>query len=161
MTEDKELLERAKNLAYFYLKFRPRTERELHEYLLKKKRRYKLTEDIIQKATDELKEEKLIDDKAFIAWHVGRRSRTKPKSRMLLTQELYKYGIPKEIIEGFFETNELQENELAKEALTTRWPRWINLPKEKRFQKAASFLKSRGFSYGVMKNTIAELEETE
>lgn len=161
MDEEQKLLDRAKNLAYFYLKIRPRTEKEIVDYLSKKKKRHKLTDEIIHKTTDSLKKEKLIDDTAFIQWHVDRRSRAKPKSRMLLTQELIKYGVPKELITNFFEDQQLDEEPLAKKALAPRWARWIRFPKEKRFQKAASFLTRRGFSYGVIKKSIAEMEETE
>lgn len=159
MADDQDLLEKAKNLVYFYLKFRPRTEHETQTYLQKKARRYKLTEGIIEKTIQTLRNEKLLDDQAFIAWHVDRRSRVKPKSRMLLTKELIKYGAPKELIGNFFEKEEFEEDGLAKKALSARWARWGRLPKDKRFLKAASFLKSRGFSYGSIKKAIAELEE--
>ncbi|OGK18966.1 hypothetical protein A3G67_00085 [Candidatus Roizmanbacteria bacterium RIFCSPLOWO2_12_FULL_40_12] len=159
MTDTQELLEKAKNLAYFYLKFRPRSEHEISEYLTKKKRRHKLTDEIIKKAIAELKDEKLIDDEAFIKWHVDRRSRAKPKSQMLLSRELMRFGIPKEMIIEHFESQELDEEALARKALAPRWARILRLPKEKRFQKAASFLQSRGFFYGVIKNTIAEMEK--
>ncbi len=161
MYEEQELLDRAKNLAYFYLKIRPRTEKEIVDYLSKKKKRHKLTDEIIKKTVDSLKEEKLIDDKAFISWHVDRRSRAKPKSRMLLSQELIKHGVSRELVTYFFEDQPLEEEPLAKKALEPRWARWSHFPKDKRFQKAASFLQRRGFSYGVVKNTIAELEKTE
>lgn len=159
MTDDRELLEKAKNLAYFYLKFRPRTEKEIQDYLTKKKKRHKFSDEILQKTIEELKEEKLIDDPAFIKWHVDRRSRAKPKSQMLLTGELIRYGIPKELITEYFGDKEFNEAVLAKQALAPRWPRILRLPKEKHFQKAASFLQSRGFSYGVIKNAIAEMEK--
>src|SRR5437773_2192372 len=98
MDEEKDLIRTAKNLGYFYLKFRPRSEHEMRGYLSKKKKRYKLTEEVIEKVLKELKNEKLIDDEMFIDWHVGRRSRVKQRSQMLLTNELMKYGVQKELI---------------------------------------------------------------
>lgn len=161
MTDDRELLEKAKNLAYFYLKFRPRTEKETRDYLEKKKRKHKLTSPAIQQAVKELKAERLVNDTSFIIWHVERRSRAKPKAKFLLTQELIKYGVPKDLITEYFQEKVLDEAPLAMQAIRSRWVRWSSFPKEKRFEKAARFLQSRGFSYSVIKNTIADLEKEE
>lgn len=155
-----DLLAKAQWLSYFYLQFRPRTEREMHEYLTKKKPKHKLTDAVINTMIDKLKDENLINDELFISWLVDRRSRTKQRSMMLLKRELIKHGVEKDLIQDFFEEKPLDELPLALQALKVRWRRFVNLEKRKRFEKAARFLQSRGFSYGIIKTAIAEMEET-
>lgn len=155
-----ELLAKAQWLSYFYLQFRPRTEHEMREYLIKKKSKHKLTDEVIDMQITSLKEEGLVNDKLFISWLVDVRSRTKQRSAMLLKRELMKHGVDKDLITGFFEDKPLDELPLALQALKVRWRRFENLDKRKRFEKAARFLQGRGFSYGIIKNAIAEMEQT-
>ena len=155
-----ELLAKAQWLSYFYLQFRPRTEREMREYLAKKKPKHKLTDAVIDTMIENLKEENLVNDKLFVAWLVDRRSRTKQRSAMLLKRELIKHGVDKDLIQDFFEEKPLDELPLALQALTVRWRRFTSLEKRKRFEKAVRFLQGRGFSYGIIKNAIAEMEKT-
>ncbi len=155
-----ELLAKAQWLSYFYLQFRPRTEHEMREYLAKKKPKHKLTEVVIDTMIQSLKDENLINDMLFISWLVDRRSRTKQRSMMLLKRELIKHGVDRDLIQTFFEEKPLDELPLALQALKVRWRRFTALDKRKRFEKAARFLQSRGFSYGIIKNAIAEMEKT-
>lgn len=155
-----ELLAKAQWLSYFYLQFRPRTEREMRDYLAKKKPKHKLTDAVIDRMIETLKEENLINDQLFISWLVDRRSRTKQRSMMLLKRELIKHGVDKDLIQNFFEEKPLDELPLALQALKLRWRRFAGLEKRKRFEKAARFLQSRGFSYVIIKNAIAEIEKT-
>ena len=154
-----ELLAKAQWLSYFYLQFRPRTEHEMREYLTKKKPKHKLTDTVINIVINTLKEENLIDDKLFISWLVDKRSRTRQRSMMLLRRELMKHGVDKDLIHSFFEEKPLEELPLALQALKVRWKRIASLGKRDRFIRAARFLQGRGFSYGVIKNAIAEMEE--
>lgn len=158
---DNEVLSKALNRAYFFLKFRPRTRKELEDYLQKKAKRLKLTEAQIIKTLSKLKEQGFIDDKAFIEWYVNQRSRLKPKSRFLLGRELFKLGISREQADSYFEKHTVDEDRLASRALAPRWSRLKQLSWEKRFQRASSFLRLRGFGYEVIKKTIAEFEKKE
>ncbi len=163
MIMDEELLKQqiqnALNKAYFYLKFRPRSEKEVSDYLQKKAEKFGWSSVVVEGAVSALKELNFINDKDFIEWFVEQRNHSKQKSRFALEGELGRFGIDRDLIKNYFEESPLQENELALKALRRRWPRFQYLDKKIRFQKAASFLAQRGFSFGVIKESIRKLEE--
>ena len=158
MTDD-ELLQKARNLSYFYLKIRPRSEWEIREYLLKKVKKYGFTESIIDDTVTRLKELKFVNDKEYVEWYVRVRSREKPRSEYLLKLELKRRGIAQSHLEDYFEDDVIDEEKLAVEALSRVWRRISREEKQKRFQKAMSHLARRGFRYDVIKKAIAEMEE--
>lgn len=145
------------NKAYFFLKFRPRSEQEVREYLYKKVKTTHWSHEAADKIIEKLKEQELIDDEKFIDWFVRARSTLKPKGEKMLRKELLQKGISKELIDNFFSTNIVDEEKLALEILEKRWSRYNNIPSQKRFEKAVRFLMSRGFSYDICKKTIDKL----
>jgi len=149
------------NKAYFYLKFRPRTEKEVREYLYKKIKTTHWSRDDADKIIDELKSQGLIDDKKFVELFVKDRINLKPKGKKLLTYELKKKGIDDNLIENYFFNNVLDEENLALKILKKRWSRFENLDSKKRFEKSARFLLSRGFNYGLVRKTIEICENKE
>ncbi len=156
---DYELLQKALNLSYFYLKIRPRSEWEIREYLTKKIKRYGFTEVTIDDAVARLKELKFINDKEYVEWYARVRSREKPRSANLLRLELKRRGIAQSDLEGYFEDDVVDEEKLAVEALSRVWRRIGREERQKRFQKAVSHLARRGFRYDLIKKAIAEMEE--
>ncbi len=156
---NEDSLKQALNLSYFYLKFRPRTKKEVVNYLNRKSHKNQYNQEIINKVIKRLEEEDLINDKKFIDWFVDQRNRSKPKSRFVLTAELLRLGIEKDLVDYYFQDSPQDEENLAKQALIKRWRQFSRLPKDKRFQKAASFLSCRGFNFEIIKKTIDRLEE--
>lgn len=159
MEELEEDLQSLLNQAYFYLKFRPRTEQEIRNYLNKKILKRHYSTDSVEKVINKLKEQGFIDDADFTRMFVETRSKIKPKGKFVLTQELLRHGINKKVIEEYFSENEVDEESLALKTLETRWERLKNLEKRERFQKAAQFLLRRGFGYDLIKKTIEKMEE--
>ncbi|MFH0979465.1 MAG: regulatory protein RecX [Candidatus Roizmanbacteria bacterium] len=149
------------NKAYFFLKFRPRSEKEVRDYLYKKIKSKHWSRDDAEKVIEELKEEELIDDEKFVDWFVRNRTTLKPKGQRLLTRELKLKGISDELIEKYFLENTIDEESLAFKILEKRWPRYKSLSSQKRFEKACRFLMSRGFNYDLTKKTIADLTNKE
>jgi len=147
------------NKAYFFLKFRPRTEKEIREYLYKKIKTKHWSRDDAEKVIEELKEENLVDDKKFIELFVQDRTALKPKGERLLIRELKQKGISDDLIKEYFSKNAINEESLALKILERRWPRFRNLDSKKRFKKSAGFLMSRGFSYDLVKKTIEKCEK--
>lgn len=148
------------NKAYFYLKFRPRSEREVRDYLYKKVSTTHWSRDAADKIIVKLKDQGLINDGEFVAWFIRQRTALKPKSQRLLTRELRQKGIDQGLIEKHFSKNRIDESSLAYAVLEKRWPRFKGLPREKRFEKSARFLMSRGFSYDIIKQSINKLEDS-
>ncbi len=159
--DNNELFQKALNYAYFYLKFRNRTEKEISRYLEKKAKRFYWTETTISAVIKTLKEQDLIDDKKFIQWFVNQRNLFKPKSVFILKNELFKLGVAKELIDEYFSDHPQNETELAYKTLLPRWQRFFNLSSRERFKKASQFLLRRGFSFEIVKRTIAKIEGKE
>lgn len=147
------------NYAYFYLKFRPRSKKEIRDYLNKKTEKRHWSRDLVEKAIKDLEEQNLINDKEFVRWFVEQRNRAKPKSQFVLKGELLRFGIAKELIDEYFSNHEQPEDELALQALQSRWRRFQTLPKKERFEKSAAFLARRGFNFDIVKKTIKKLED--
>jgi len=145
------------NLAFFYLKFRPRTVKEVRNYLYKKVRSTHWSHEAVDKVIKHLIEQKFLDDQEFINYLVASRTRTKVKGIFAIKQELTKYGVKKELIDEYFSKTEINEEALAEKILVNRWPRLKTLPKQKRFEKAMSFLLRRGFSFETSKKTFEDL----
>jgi len=149
------------NYAYFFLKFRPRSKKEIENYLYKKIQKRHWSRDDVKKVIKHLESLDLINDKKFVKWFVGERILLKPKSTFALKQELLKHGVEKELIDEYFFSNSVNEEELAEKILRNRWNRYKNLNRQKRFEKTASFLMRRGFNFDIVRKTINKLLDEE
>ena len=149
------------NFSYFYLRFRPRTESEMLQYLEKKAKKFSYSEDSIDKTLKKLKDQKLIEDSQFVVWFVEIRGSSKKKSVAYLKNELRVRGVSSDIIGVYFDENIINEDESAVKALRSQWRRFQKEDKRKRFEKSAAFLQRKGFNYSIIKRAIAEIEEKE
>jgi len=147
------------DMAFFYLKFRPRTIHETREHLYKKVRTTHWSHVAVDKVIDHLIELKFLDDKVFIDFLVRSRTATKVKGIFAIKQELNRFGVEKELIDEYFSNTEINEEKLAEKALTRRWEILKTLPKQKRFEKALSLLQRRGFNFEISRKTIKKFEE--
>ncbi len=147
------------NLAFFYLKFRPRTIKETRDYLYKKVRTTHWSHEAVDKVINHLIAQKFLDDKEFINYLVTSRTRTKIKGIYAIKQELNRFGVDKELIDEYFAKTEINEEKLAEKILERRWPRLKTLPKQKCFEKAMSLLQRRGFNFEISRKTIEKLSE--
>ena len=145
------------NIAFFYLKFRPRTIKETRNHLYKKVRTTHWSHEAVDKIINHLIKLKFLDDNAFIDYLVNSRIKTKVKGIYAIKQELYKFGVDRELVNEYFSNTKINEEELAEKFLSSRWPRLKSLLKQKRFEKALSLLQRRGFNYEVSRKTIEKL----
>jgi len=139
------------NIAFFYLKFRPRTIKETRNHLYEKVRTTHWSHEAVDKVINHLIQLKFLDDKAFIDYLVNSRTKTKVKGIYAIKQELNRFGVDRELVDEYFSKIEINEEKLAEKILTSRWPRLKSLPKQKRFEKALSLLQRRGFNYEISK----------
>jgi regulatory protein len=149
------------NYSYFYLRFRPRTESEIRQYLLKKTKKFHLEESIVENVIEDLKKQGLIDDAKFITWFVEQKGSSGKKSRSMLRFELIRHGVSQELIGQYFDEHEVDEQRAAINALRSQWRRFSKKDKSKRFEASAQYLQRKGFSYSTVKRAIAEMEEKE
>jgi regulatory protein len=165
--ETKDLENLLLNKCYHFLSFRARTEKEIRLYIQKKCKKYENLDPQIQGKIENnmifhLQEQGLINDKAFIAEWVAYRTAVKPRSQFLLSLELTKKGIKKDIIEEYFLDHTVDEEALAKKTLQQKFRSLSQVEdKKKRFTKALSYLMRRGFSYATSKKAFEDLYKNE
>jgi len=147
--EFQKLLNRALRL----ISRRPRSEKEIRDYLRRKKSPPKLIEEVIKK----LKKLKQINDLEFARWWVEQRSTFRPRGKFGLTMELRQKGIDKTIIEKSI--NKVDELPLATKLAQKKLRVYKNLPRQEFYQKMSAYLVRRGFSWEIIKKVVAKFLE--
>lgn len=136
-----------------FLSFRPRSEKEIKDYLIKKKADGLTTKKIIEK----LKQHKFLSDEEFTRWWIEQRTRVKPRGLRLIKFELKQKGIDKELIDDIFENDQSSDLEKATILATKRLSRYKNETPQKIYEKMGRFLASKGFDYDVIKEVIEKI----
>ena len=143
-----------KEYAFFLLKFRLRSEKELYERLKKKK----FPEGEIKKVIAFLKEKRFIDDRAFVkAWVNSRLRQSIGLKKIRL--ELVQKGISKEFIDA--KINEIKdgysESEIVGNLAADRLKRFKDIEPLKAKNRVYAYLIRRGFSPGIVVDTLNKL----
>jgi regulatory protein len=138
----------------YFLKFRPRSEKEISDYLKKIIKKKNLSDIDFQKVIATLKEQRLIDDKNFIDWFLQSRLSGKPKSQWLLKKELLRFGVDENLIDECLSKLKINEKELIEKIIQTHPRIFANLSNEKNKLRAIRFLQRRGFSYEAIKKFV-------
>lgn len=139
--------------TYRYLSIRNRSEKEIRDYLSKKKAEPEIIENII----DLLYKQKFLDDEVFARGWVVSRARFRPKGKNALKFELAQKGISKELIEKVMaEEQEDVPDELtqAKNLIGRRVEKVKDLPRQEIYAKVGGFLARRGFNWDIIKKAI-------
>jgi len=148
-----EIFDKARDYAFFLLKFRLRSENELIQRLKLKK----IPEKTIKELVAFLKEKKFIDDNIFAKAWINSRLR-KPLGLRRVKQELRQKGVDKEIIESqssgvtdYSETDTVLD--LAKRRLNILKGTDQVIAK----RRVYAFLLRRGFSPEIVIDTLNQL----
>lgn len=145
------------NFAYWYnrgmqfLSYRPRSTREVHDYLKKKK----LDAIVIQRIVTKLTEKKFLDDTAFAQWFIAQRTTFRPKGKKSLTVELRAKGVANDTIESVLVTEEIDEVALAQKIAVKKLSSLKRFPKEKQKEKLTAFLYRRGFTWNTIQQVLS------
>ena len=150
----KDVKDKLYDQALRFLSYRPRSEKEIRDYLVKKGANQKINRAIIAK----LKKQNLINDQAFTQWWIDQRSRFRSKGKWALLMELLQKGIKKEVIEASLFSDQ-QELVLAKKAARKKMKAYHNLESVERRQKMTGFLNRRGFSWETIKKALEEISK--
>ena len=154
-----------------YLNIRPRSEKEIRDYikkqLIKPKVAKYIQEDfrvLTNRLVDRLKSAKFLDDLQFALWFIRSRTTFKPKGKRLITLELQQKGLSKDIIVQAFiaydadqvehAEEERDEVSLAKQLLEKKRKKYEAMDRQERFNKAGSMLARRGFDLDTIKQAI-------
>lgn len=132
---------------------RPRSEKEIDNWL----RKYKVHQSLITDLFNKLKRLELLDDKKFAEWWVEQRMSFRPKSKRILNYELRIKGINKNIIEDVLSEVKIDEEKIAKEMLAKKIYKWEKLPKFEAKRKMSEFLARKGFGWDVIKKVVKEI----
>lgn len=147
---------RARERMLYSLDRRLHSEKELRDKL-----RRDYPPKIIDKAIEELRKLRLIDDKKFAIAFCEHRKNVQKKGPYLISRELFAKGVSREIIdEAIGEIFEDSDSELesAKDALS-KYAHNINDEKVKK--RAFATLVRKGFSINVVKAAMREITEIE
>lgn len=146
-----KLLERSMN----YVMIRPRSIRELRDYLWRKKADPEMAEKIITK----LETRGYLGDASFARSWVRARQLTKPVSKRRLTAELMQKGVSSELIKaalGDNETEDAYDETAALRSIITKKRKQARYQDE---QKLMQYLARQGFGYDLIRSTLAENNE--
>ncbi len=139
---------RAMDTAVRMLSYGPRSVHELRDRLKRKS----FEPDIIAATVDRLKELGYVDDEAFARSWTETRQAARPRSARLLANELRLKGIAPQVANEA--TAEISDSEAAYEAASGRLRSLRGLHYKKFRERLGRFLTSRGFDYGVARETI-------
>ncbi|MGC9523697.1 MAG: RecX family transcriptional regulator [Anaerolineae bacterium] len=142
-------LERAHNRALDYLSYRPRSERELRDYLFDKG----YAEGIVEAVIDRLQRVDLIDDVAFARYWCENRARFRPRGKRMLRYELSQKGVPSAAIEEALE--DYDEVAAVQNVAEGQARRLKHLPPDQFQRRLFERLARRGFSYDLIQETLA------
>ncbi len=154
------------NSALRFVSYRPRSEKELTDFLSKKLVKWKVSGSVlIQKVIKRMQELGYVDDSKFVSWWIDQRSEFRPKGKRLLTLELLRKGIPRQTIEEAFSGRSVETpfNELegAQKAIKKKLVLWARLPTIEYKKKLYTFLAQRGFSSDTIEKIIDEVVKKE
>lgn len=146
--------------ALRFLNFRPRSEKEIREYLAEKVQKSKGDNSLIDAVVYRLKKQKYINDVEFAKWLIRSRTHFKPKGKWVIMAELKQKGISQEIIlQAFAEEDMPSEVDMALIQLAKKERLYRGLKKREFMNKAGSMLSRRGFSLDTIRKAIDQYFE--
>ncbi|WP_238404369.1 RecX family transcriptional regulator [Paenibacillus paridis] len=153
-TEDERY--RAYVLAIAYLGPKPRTRKQIEQYLNRKL----FEPDNIQYALDRLEREHIVDDEQYARQFATSRLKNSSKGRRFIKQELQMRGVSKE---AAAEATDALDHEVemlsAKKAAEKKWRSIKGEPFERK-RKLIGYLMRRGFSSDIVKEAIKSIDLT-
>lgn len=150
-------MESARAQALRLLKFRPRTEAELRDRLIRKGCRAEEIEAVLA----EFRRNGWVDDAKFARLFVAQKALSKPLGRRMLLSKLQEKGIAPELAQAAVSADGgPDEFETARRLATQRVERMKDLDRAAVDRRLFGFLSRRGFSSGVIYKVIRELRDT-
>jgi len=161
----KEELSKLFDATLRFLSYRPRSQKEVEDYLAKKiskKENIKFSEakesGLIIEIEHKLTKYKYLNDTEFAKWWIESRTKSSPRGKRILKLELMQKGVSREILDELLESIKNQKL-LAQRAIEKKLPRWQKLPRMEIKKKIYSHLSMRGFDFDTIREVVAEIEE--
>lgn len=135
---------------------RPRSEKELRQYLKRKQ----VAQPLVDRVVHKLKEQNYIDDADFAAQWTEHRMLTQKKGRSWVKQELQQKGIAPAVIQETLGQVKLeQEEEAAFQTGSKKWAITSGTKQDKK-RKTAAFLMRRGYSGAIAGKVVRRIAES-
>jgi regulatory protein len=146
---------RAMEAALVYFTQRPRSERELRDFLARRETPPEVTESLVRR----LGELNLVDDAAFARYWVENRQQHRPRGGRLLKLELRRKGIADEIATEAVQAGVEQEEPVAAAYRAgQRKAQGLNRLEPPEFQnRLGQYLQRRGFDYEAVRAAVRQL----
>ncbi len=152
---ERDLLEQAHEIALRFLSYRPRSEREVADYL----RRKGFDARTVEAELERLRRVGLVDDRAFARFWVENRTAFRPRSRRALQVELRRKGVPLPIIREVLQEASPDERALALRLAHERARRLRGLDPSTFRRRLAGYLIRRGFDGELVMEILRTLEQ--
>ncbi|MBC7238922.1 MAG: RecX family transcriptional regulator, partial [Chloroflexi bacterium] len=149
--KQQDLFESAYQAALRYIVLRPRSEKEMRQYFVRRG----LGQEAIEGLLERLRAEGWVDDRAFAAFWVDNREAFRPKGRWALSAELREKGVDQEVIKAALEP--LDEEESAQRAAEKALRRYASLDEETFRRRLSGYLQRRGFPAEVCRRIVERL----
>ncbi|MFC1932498.1 regulatory protein RecX [Chloroflexota bacterium] len=143
--------QRCFNAAAHYLSYRPRSEFEIRERLLRRG----FDGDNVKAVITRLKEQGLVDDMAFAQFWKDNRESFSPRSRWLTRLELRRKGVANDVIDQVAEA--INDDDSAYRAALSKVRSLPRSDYQSFRRRLGEYLKRRGFSYGIINHTVEQL----
>ncbi len=147
---------KARDAGFKILGFKSRTEKELYDKLIEKE----YSHEVATKIVEEMKKYKYVDDETyaqnFLKENIEYKGVGVNKIKFLLSQK----GVSRQIIDGLFEEDNFEEEQLEKViALIEQKTRRIDIKNitDKEKKKIYDFLLRRGYSYGIINTAFKDV----
>ncbi|MBI1919250.1 RecX family transcriptional regulator [Candidatus Microgenomates bacterium] len=147
-----DLFQKFYDRALRFLSYRPRSEKEIADFLAKKK----VTPVVVAKILKKLKEQNLVNDREFTKWWVEQRTKFRPRGLRVIKMELKQKGIKPELIEKIISNDQflISNKEAVKKLIIKKITNYKGLPKRELYHKLSQFLLRRGFDWDTVKNAV-------
>ena len=161
----KEELSKLFDATLKFLSYRPRSQKEVEDYLAKKiskKENIKFSEakesGLIIEIEHKLTKYKYLNDTEFAKWWIESRTKSSPRGKRIIKIELMQKGVSREIVDELLERIKNQKL-LALSSIEKKLPRWRLLPRAELKKKIYNHLSMRGFDFDTIREVVAQIEE--
>lgn len=144
-----KLFDRGKERALYMLDKSYKTKR----YVMDKLKAGLYPESIIDKVVSFLEDINLINDLRYAEMYIDYKRGSKSKKQIV--QDLYVKGVDKKLIDQAFEESDFSDTESLKKYIEKRKNKY-DLSDRKDIQKFYSYLVSKGYSYGDVKDALRD-----
>lgn len=138
-----DLVEKAYERALRYLAYRPRSEREIRQYLQKKA----VDSQTVDAVVARLRRVHLIDDVAFANFWIENREAFRPRGTWMLRGELRQKGVASEVIEQALSQHDEEQSAFMAGERAMR--RYRTLDRDTFYRRMLGYLQRRGFTYSL------------